>query len=78
MPHIATCQRNLPLIQSRFNGIVFSPAMVRREKCRRPKALTVDVKGSQVGVNGSPFTVCFLCIHKDRAKVLQLQRAVDS
>lgn len=52
-----------------------SPAMVRREKCRRPKPLIVDVMGSQVGVNGSPFTVCFLCSHKDKAQVLQLQSA---
>lgn len=52
---------------------VFSPVMVRREKRRRPKTLTVEVIGSQVGVKGSPVTVCILRSHKDRAKVIQLQ-----
>jgi len=58
--HLKKSQRNLPLLQAGFSGLVL-PAMVRREKCRRPKTLIVDVMGSQVGVNGSPLTVCFLC-----------------
>lgn len=64
-------QRNLPLIRSRVNEIMVSPAMVRREKCRRPKTLIVDVIGCQVGVNGSPLTVCFLCSHIDKVHVIQ-------
>lgn len=52
--------------------------MVRREKCRRPKTLIVDVMGSQVGVNGSAFTVCFLCLHKSKAQVIQLRDAGGS
>lgn len=37
-----------------------SPAMIRREKRRRPKPRMLDVIGIQVGISGSPITFCFL------------------
>lgn len=40
-----------------------------------PKTLSVDVMGSQVGVIGSEFTVCSLCLHRNMAHVKQSQTA---
>lgn len=70
LPHTAAVRKTIRRYSLDSMRVV-SPAMVRREKCRRPATLTVDVMGNQVGVNGSPFTVCFLCSHKDKGQVIQ-------